>query len=164
MRWSRFGAYVPRFTSISTLAVVLWTISVTPSNGQAARRRDGIRRNQRPVSGRYLVVLRSGDDPSLSAMAAEGVGRGRVRHIYRHAMRGFTIDTSEAAARAIAQDPLSRTSNRTAWLQSPAGNHLGPMTTGDWIALTNARASAMPRHRATASTATRLTAAAFTCT
>jgi len=105
MRSFRFGAYVPRFTSISTLAVVLLTISVTPSNGQAARRRDGIRRHQRPVSGRYLVVLRSGDDPSLSAMAAEGVGRGRVRHIYRHAMRGFTIDTSEAAARAIAQDP-----------------------------------------------------------
>ena len=33
------------------------------------------------------------------------MGRGRVRHVYRHAVRGFMVETSEAGARALAGDP-----------------------------------------------------------
>jgi hypothetical protein len=82
----RFGKGVSRFTSVTTLVVVVPTISVNKSDSRVLRRRDGILRTDRPIPGRYLVVLRRRDDPALSAMAAEGVGRGRVHRIYRHTM------------------------------------------------------------------------------
>ena len=49
--------------------------------------------------------MRSNDDPDAIAGAAQKQARGRVRHVYRHAFRGFTIETSEATARALAADP-----------------------------------------------------------
>jgi len=75
------------------------------SMAQGRSRNDIIRRSRRPVAGRYLVAVRSNDDPDAIAGAAQRQARGRVRHVYRHAFRGFTIETSEATARALAADP-----------------------------------------------------------
>src|SRR5215211_6971324 len=75
------------------------------SMAQGRNRNDIIRRSRRPVAGRYLVAVRSNDDPDAIAGAAQRQARGRVRHVYRHAFRGFTIETSEATARALAADP-----------------------------------------------------------
>ena len=36
---------------------------------------------------------------------SQAFGRGRVRHVYRNAYRGFAIQASEAAARALSSDP-----------------------------------------------------------
>ncbi|HSN92443.1 MAG TPA: Ig-like domain-containing protein [Anaeromyxobacteraceae bacterium] len=60
----------------------------------------------RPVPGRYIVVLREGSEPveRLAWDAARRYG-GNVRRHYRSALRGFTIETTERQARALAEDP-----------------------------------------------------------
>jgi subtilisin family serine protease len=68
-------------------------------------RPDAIRRAARPVPGRYIVVLRNADDPESMGREAEKLPKGRLRHVYRNAVRGFAIETTEAAARALARDP-----------------------------------------------------------
>jgi subtilisin family serine protease len=72
---------------------------------QSSRPADAIRRAVRPVPGRYIVVLRTADDPESLGREAEKFPKGRLRHIYRNAVRGFAIETTEAAARALARDP-----------------------------------------------------------
>jgi hypothetical protein len=64
-----------------------------------------IRRAQRAVQGRYIVRVRSAADPDALASMSQALGRGRVRHVYRHAYRGFAIEASQAAARALSSDP-----------------------------------------------------------
>ena len=64
-----------------------------------------IRRAQRAVQGRYIVRVRSAADPDALASMSQALGRGRVRHVYRHAYRGFAIQASEAVARALSSDP-----------------------------------------------------------
>ena len=90
---------------VATSAVVLSILATSPSSGQGRHQGDGIRRSHRPVAGRYLVAVRDNDDPDAIAGAAQRQARGRVRHVYRHAFRGFTIETSETTARALASDP-----------------------------------------------------------
>src|SRR4051794_21119954 len=90
-------------TSLMTATVLLFGLTVaSTSTGQS---RDVVRRNHRPVHGRYLVAVRSNDDPEALALTIQGLGRGRVRHVYRHAFRGFAIEMSEATARTMAADP-----------------------------------------------------------
>lgn len=90
-------------TWLMTATVLLFGLTVaSTSSGQS---RDVVRRNHRPVHGRYLVAIGSTDDPEALASAMQGLGRGRVRHVYRHAFRGFAIEMSEATARTMAADP-----------------------------------------------------------
>ncbi len=77
----------------------------SPSESQVRTVRGGIHRARHPISGRYMVVLRDTEDPETAAAVFQAMGRGRVRHVYRNAIRGFTIETSEAGARALAGDP-----------------------------------------------------------
>ena len=91
---------------VLTSVFVLSLLAVGDSSmAQGRGQNDIIRRSRRPVAGRYLVAVRSNDDPDAIAGAAQKQARGRVRHVYRHAFRGFTIETSEATARALAADP-----------------------------------------------------------
>ena len=75
------------------------------SNAQVRSGADGIRRSQRHIPGRYLVVLTENADADSTAGALRAVSRGRLRHVYRNAIRGFAIETTEAGARALANDP-----------------------------------------------------------
>ena len=50
-------------------------------------------------------MLRDTEDPEIAAAVLQAMGRRRVRHVYRNAVRGFTVETSEAGARALAGDP-----------------------------------------------------------
>lgn len=53
------------------------------------------------VPGRYIVVLRPGAAAAEVAGAVTGGGVGRVRHVYRRALRGFAADlTAEGLERA----------------------------------------------------------------
>ena len=89
------------FVVTSLMLAVLGLAS--PSESQV--RREGIRRARQPISGRYLVMLRDTEDPETAAAVVQAMGRGRVRHVYRKAVRGFSVETSEAGARALAGDP-----------------------------------------------------------
>jgi aqualysin 1 len=91
--------------STTITAFVLSLFAVTLLSGQSRASHDVIRHRQRPVVGRYIVALRSNDDPDAAALMAAGLRRGRIRHIYRHGFRGFALETSEAEARRLASDP-----------------------------------------------------------
>jgi regulation of enolase protein 1 (concanavalin A-like superfamily) len=72
---------------------------------------DPIRRVTSPIAGQYIVGLRSIDDPESVGLESALVHRGRLRHAYRRALRGFAIELTDSAARALARDP------RVAWVQ-----------------------------------------------
>ena len=94
------------FHAVITSAIIAATLAaVNPSSAQDRRQGDVIRRSRHPVAGRYLVAVRSTDDPDAAALTAQSIGRGRLRHVYRHGFRGFAIETSEATARTLASDP-----------------------------------------------------------
>jgi subtilisin family serine protease len=56
------------------------------------------------VPGSYIVTLRSGDPDAAAAWHGQRYGAA-VDLVYRHALRGYAARMSEAAARALAQDP-----------------------------------------------------------
>jgi subtilisin family serine protease len=70
-----------------------------------AQHNAGVRAVDRPVPGRYIVVLRGNDDPLAIGTAVASERGGRLRHVYQHALRGFAIELSAAAAKALVSDP-----------------------------------------------------------
>jgi aqualysin 1 len=64
-------------------------------------------RSERPVPGRYIVVLEASAAGDERQVADELVpaARGRVDAVFRHALRGFAAEMAEADARALAADP-----------------------------------------------------------
>jgi aqualysin 1 len=86
-------------------AAIVLAVCVLPSYAQGGRQVDGIRRSHRPVPGRYIVAVRENDEPGALARSVEQLSRGRVRQVYRHGFRGFTVETSEANARSLVADP-----------------------------------------------------------
>jgi subtilisin family serine protease len=76
-----------------------------------------VRRQERPIPGSYIVVLREDaarapDDafsrqPSVEELATEMVdipGLGRRKHVYQHALRGFSIEATAEEAERLADD------------------------------------------------------------
>jgi subtilisin family serine protease len=70
-----------------------------------AQQQAGIHQIDRPLAGRYIVVLRGSDDPLAVGVATANLSRGRLRRVYNAALHGFAVDLPEAAARALAGDP-----------------------------------------------------------
>ncbi|HET9596618.1 MAG TPA: S8 family serine peptidase [Anaeromyxobacteraceae bacterium] len=66
-------------------------------------------RAERPVGGRYIVVLRNdtvkADDVDVEADDLARQHGGRVRGTWRHAVRGFVADLSEGEAQRMARSP-----------------------------------------------------------
>jgi subtilisin family serine protease len=67
-----------------------------------------IRKARRPAAGRYIVVLNPTEDSDAVGTASAALHRGRLRHVYRSALKGFAMDLPEPAARALAADPRVR--------------------------------------------------------
>jgi len=66
-----------------------------------------IRRARRPIPDQYVVVL-AADDPDAVAAQVSSLFGGRVKRVYRNALRGFAIRLNAAAAAALANDPRVR--------------------------------------------------------
>ena len=64
-----------------TVAVLLFMLAVVDFVSAQAEP-DPIRRARRAVHGRYIVAVRSVADPDALAGMSQGLGRGRVRHVY----------------------------------------------------------------------------------
>ena len=79
-------------------------IAGAAARGQGADERQ-VRRVQRPVPNRYLVVLADNQDADAVALEAETVQGGRRTHVFRGAMRGFAMRLTRAAAVRLARDP-----------------------------------------------------------
>src|ERR1051325_6621090 len=76
--------------------------------GHAQRERNKFRRVQHAIAGQYVVVLNDQiPKPSVAALASElALARGGVpKHIYEHALKGFSVRLPEAAAQALSNDP-----------------------------------------------------------
>lgn len=82
-----------------------------PAGSQASTGRAGPKFRQHPNgprSGRYIVVLEEGThadlvgDVALELAAARG---GRLRHLYRRALKGFSVEMPGPAAAALSADP-----------------------------------------------------------
>lgn len=75
-----------------------------PSQGQAAK----FRRASKPVHDRYIVVLKRetpGEEVEATANELIAEHGGHADHIYRHAIKGFSMQMSEAAAIALSRSP-----------------------------------------------------------
>lgn len=96
----RVGRHLLRVACCGLVIVVL---DLQASSGQEAR--DPVHRARRPIRGHYVVVLRSSDDPEAVGREAAVLSRGRLRHVYRRAIRGFALQMPDTAARALARDP-----------------------------------------------------------
>ncbi len=79
--------------------------AVVGADAQPRPPADPIRRPRRPVADRYIVVVHPQDDPDAIAAASAQIGGGRIRRVYRHAVRGFSMTMPEAAAQRVARDP-----------------------------------------------------------
>jgi len=62
-------------------------------------------KNKNP--GNYIVVFEDRVDGDVDALAADLVkmGRGRLKHAYKHSIKGFAAELSESEAMKIAADP-----------------------------------------------------------
>jgi subtilisin family serine protease len=84
---------------------LLGTSVLILATGSADAQGRQVRRTTRPLADRYIVVLRGAEDPESVGVESAQLRRGRLRHVYRRAIRGFAIQLSPAAARALANDP-----------------------------------------------------------
>ena len=84
---------------IAGVSLLVLNASVGAQNGSA------IRPSARPLSGRYIVVVKEGQDAEGIGLETANLSRGRLRHVYRQALSGFAIELPEPAARALANDP-----------------------------------------------------------
>src|SRR5437764_9571719 len=75
------------------------------SQGQA----DKFRRSGNPIHDHYIVVLkRETPGQNVEAVANELLAKhgGNADHIYTHAIKGFSMQTSETAAMALSHNPM----------------------------------------------------------
>ena len=60
------------------------------------------------VDGSYIVTLERGNDPERDAPGLAKEHGGRLKHIYKHALRGFSFEGSAKAAEQLAHNPKVR--------------------------------------------------------
>ena len=99
-----------KFVAVLALVALCAMIFVSGTQGQNSKNK--IRRNAKKVPNSYIVVLEDwavghkGENsaaPNIAANLAAIYG-GKVNHIYKHAISGFSIELSEAEATALSQD------------------------------------------------------------
>jgi hypothetical protein len=84
-------------------------VSATPQSQSEGRGQpEKFRRSGKPVKDHYIVVLKSetpGEEVEAVADELRGRHGGVTKHIYSHAIKGFSIEMTEAAALALSRDP-----------------------------------------------------------
>lgn len=63
-----------------------------------------VRRSERRIPGRYIVVLQSGADTAAVAGTVRNLKSARVRHTYERGVKALSIEMSDADAQSIARD------------------------------------------------------------
>src|SRR5688500_18189016 len=97
-----------------TAALLHGTSAVRAADVAAAQGRGAVtsqstekttRRVGKLISDQYTVVLAADEDSDAIGREAEQLFSGRLKHVYRHTLRGFTIRLSRAAADKLGEDP-----------------------------------------------------------
>ena len=65
----------------------------------------GIRRAARPIPNQYIVVMAGNFDGLALGLQTQALYNGRLRHVYRDAIRGFSMRMTPAVAQLLASDP-----------------------------------------------------------
>ena len=97
------------FLTIATLLCAVLFLNF-PASSQGHK--DKVRKSPKKIDNNYIVVLDNtvvGEqgDYSIAGYMADDMARiynGKVKHVYKHAMNGFSVEMSEADAEAMAQD------------------------------------------------------------
>ena len=97
------------FAAVLALACSAESSSKPSSPSKELVPRGSFLRAERPVAGRYIVVLRNDvvkpDDVDVEADELARQHGGTVRGTWRHALRGFVADLDAAQARRLARHP-----------------------------------------------------------
>jgi subtilisin family serine protease len=88
-------------------SVLLWT---GPVRSQGWKEK--VRKNAKKIPNHYIVVLDDAvigerGDNSIAGYMADDMARlyhGKLKHVYKHALNGFSVEMSEADAEAMSQD------------------------------------------------------------
>src|SRR5262245_41427906 len=78
--------------------------SQTPGKGRANK----FRKVRKPVENQYIVVLKQDTRPEDVEFIANQLlvrHQGNTRAVYRHTIKGFAIQMTEAAAMALSEEP-----------------------------------------------------------
>lgn len=86
-----------RNVSLLLAAFVLAAISAYGGEGK-------IRRSERRIAGRYIVMLQPGTDVDAFGKAARVSHGARVRHAFKHGIKALSLDVSETEALALSRD------------------------------------------------------------
>ena len=102
------------FSLVAAAGLLSLTLLPAPAPTRAAQGAPKkIHRKAKKVPNQYIVVLEDwaaapAGDASFAPVVAEDMAasvRGRVKQVYKHALQGFTIETTEEGARLLAEDP-----------------------------------------------------------
>ena len=83
-------------------------VPATPSQAQSKDKIGKFYRAAKPVRDQYIVVLKDdirGEDVESVTNELLSRHRGQTRHVYTHAIKGFSIQMPEAAAIALSREP-----------------------------------------------------------
>jgi subtilisin family serine protease len=95
---------------LTVTVLVLMAFASVPTQSQ--RQNDKLHKKANKIVNSYIVVLddsvvgERGEFSIAPYIADEIAGnyRGKIKHVYKHALNGFAIEMSEAAAEAVSQD------------------------------------------------------------
>ena len=83
-------------------------VPATPSQAPSKDKTEKFYRSAKPVRDQYIVVLKNdirGEDVESVTNELLSRHRGTTRHLYTHAIKGFSIQLPEAAAIALSREP-----------------------------------------------------------
>jgi subtilisin family serine protease len=96
------------FLAVAVLSLMIYVSSPTSSQAQKSR----IHKNPNKIENQYIVVLddavvgEKGDYSIAPYIASEMAAnyKGKIKHVYKHALNGFAVEMSEAEAEALSLD------------------------------------------------------------
>ena len=95
--------------ALCALCVLTFLPVPAPGQGRSKESKGKFRRVERAIPDHYIVVLRDdlpGRDVAVAAADLAGFHGGVTGHVYEHALKGFSVQLPEAAARALSQHPV----------------------------------------------------------
>src|SRR5918993_5364506 len=94
------------------VAALLGSVLLFSSPASSQGWKEKVRKSAKKIENNYVVVLDDSvigerGDYSIAGYMAEDMARtyrGKLKHVYKHAINGFSVEMSEADAEAMAQD------------------------------------------------------------
>jgi len=97
-----------QFTRRPLTWFILLIVTTITVHGQSNQSLQKFRRTQKAIPGQYIVVLNDSiarTDVAQTAQVLALTHGGQVRFTYEHAVKGFAIAITEAAAKALSKNP-----------------------------------------------------------